>query len=121
MKLMFTVAAILGIVLCGLAAVYIFRKLFFGGQKEETGAQRETKLWSQEGTIQLFKDEPKVHQLVDKSASGLPAKITTVPSDSEVTVIEESDIALRIKIKSGEHKGSIGWVDKAYVMGYSQK
>lgn len=122
LKLMFMVAAIIGIVLCVGAAFIVFRHLFFPSSKDNTeAALRETKLWSQAGDVQLFKDEPKVHQLVDKSHANLPAKILTVPSNAEVAVIQESDIAIRIKIKSGEHKGRIGWVDKANVIGYSQK
>ncbi|MBX3151839.1 hypothetical protein KF728_16905 [Candidatus Obscuribacterales bacterium] len=122
LKVVFMLAAIIGIVLCVGASFLVFRHLFFPGSKEkkESGL-RETRLWSQAGEVQLFKEEPKVHQLVDKSSANLPARLVTVPSDQEVTVLQESDIAIRIKIKSGEYKGRIGWVDKANVTGYSEK
>jgi len=122
LKVVFMLAAIIGIVLCVGASFLVFRHLFFPATRAKTeSGLRETKLWSQAGEVQLFKEEPKVHQLVDKSSASLPAKIVTVPSDAEVTVLQESDIAIRIKIKSGEHKGRIGWVDKANVTGYSEK
>jgi hypothetical protein len=122
LKLVFLVASLVGIVLCGIAAFFIFRKLFFNSKTEKEDMPiRETKLWSQEGSVQIYKQEPKVHQLVDKSSAAAPAKMLTVPADAEVSVLQESDIAIRIKIKTGAHKGHIGWVDKANVIGYSQK
>lgn len=123
LKLVFTVAALLGILLCILAAFFVFRKLF--GKKTQAANSdglRQAALWSNEGEVQLFKEEPKVHQLVDKSSANLPAaNVLTVSANAEVSVLEESDIALRIKIKTGDHKGRVGWVDKSYVIGYSPK
>lgn len=123
LKLVFLVASLLGILLCGLAAFFIFRKLFFASNTETaTERPREAKLSSQEGeVVPLFREEPKVHQLVDKSMTSLPKNVIKIPGEAEVSVLEESDIALRIKVRTGEHKGRIGWVDKSYVTGYSQK
>lgn len=120
LKLVFLVASLLGILLCGIAAFFIFRTLFFPAKVQEA-SPRDTKLWSQEGVVPLFREEPKVHQLVDRSMTNLPNNVIRIPGEAEVSVLAESDIALRIKVKSGEHKGRIGWVDKSYVTGYSQK
>lgn len=120
LKLVFLLASLVGIVLCGLAAFFLFRKLFFP-TPEATERLRDTKIRSEEGIVPLFREEPKVHQLVDKSMSSLPENVIKIPGEEEVSVLEESDIALRIKVRSGEHKGRIGWVDKSYVIGYSQK
>lgn len=120
LKLVFLVVSLVGIVLCGLAVFFIFRKLFFPAT-QTTESPRETKLRSEEGIVPLFREEPKVHQLVDKSMASLPNNVIKIPGEEEVSVLEESDIALRIKVQSGEHKGRIGWVDKSYVIGYSQK
>ncbi len=120
LKLVFLLASLIGIILCGLAAFLLFRKLFFPAA-QATDNLRETKIRSEEGIIPLFREEPKVHQLVDKSMSSLPNNVIKIPGEEEVVVLEESDIALRIKVQSGEHKGRIGWVDKSYVIGYSQK
>lgn len=121
LKLAFMLAALVGILLCGIGAFFIFKTLFMQNKKDVASAPSQTKLWSPEGTVLVFKDEPKVHQLVDKSLANQQSKTLIVTSDAKVTVLEESDIALRIKVTSGAHKGQTGWVDKAHVSGYSNK
>lgn len=121
LKLAFMLAALVGILLCGIGAFFIFKKLFMQNKTEVVAIPSETKLWSPEGTVHVFKEEPKVHQLVDKSLANQHSKTLIVTSDAQVTVLEESDIALRIKLTSGAHKGQTGWVDKAHVSGYSSK
>lgn len=121
MKLIFLLVSLLGIILCALAVFFIFQKLFSPAKEEvESVRQREGKLSSQEGLVPLFREEPGVHQLVDKSKENLPKNVINIPADAEVSVLQESDIALRIKVTSGEHRGRIGWVDKSHVTGYSK-
>ncbi|MDZ4833905.1 MAG: hypothetical protein SGJ27_09015 [Candidatus Melainabacteria bacterium] len=120
LKLVFLVASLLGIALCMIAAYFIFRKLFFPSALE-ADTPRESKLRCEEGVVPMFREEPKVRQLVDKSMASLPKDVIKIDGEADVSVLEESDIALRIKVKSGDHKGRIGWVDKSYVTGYSQK
>jgi hypothetical protein len=120
LKLVFLVASLVGIAICGLAAFLIFRKLFFTAS-DSAAAERETTIRSLDGTVPLFNEMPNVHQLVDKSMSNLPRNVIEIPGEQEVLVLEERDIALRIKIQTGEHKGRVGWVDRSHVINHSQK
>lgn len=119
LKLAFLVASLVGIAICGLAAFLIFRKLFFPAA-DKTTAVRETKIRSLNGTVPLFNEMPNVHQLVDKSMSNLPRNVIEIHGEQEALVLEECDIAFRIKVKTGEYKGRVGWVDRSHVINHSQ-
>ncbi|MBX9668554.1 MAG: hypothetical protein K2X93_13095 [Candidatus Obscuribacterales bacterium] len=120
LKLAFLAISLIGVLLC-LGVVYLVtKKLFFSKQREEdtSASTRDIKLWSPEGTIPLFQEEPQLTHLIERNSAQLPAKAVSVTAETEVSVLDESDIALRIKIRSGAHKGKVGWVDKASVVGY---
>ncbi len=122
LKLAFLAISLIGILLCAGVVYLVAKKMFFSKRKEVevTSDTLDTKLWSPGGQIQLFPEEPQLTHLIERSNNQLPAKVVSVSAETKVSVLEESDIALRIKIKTGDHKGKVGWVDKASVVGYSK-
>ena len=121
---MVIIFAAFGAVLVGAAVTFIvFRKLFSRKPSSEQGTtDGVVTLKSTSGSVQLFAKEPALHELVHKDNADLPATLqTVVSSGTTVEVLEESELSFKIKIKTGEQKGKVGWVDRGSVSGYTAR
>lgn len=116
---------IVATVACILFAVFVYKKVFRKGAGFETEEQLTGTacLTSKDGSVRLFEKEPAVSDLVFQasgSETGSPQLPSTnllieVPAKIDVKVLEESDLALKVKIIEGAQKGKVGWVDKSHV------
>lgn len=122
LKVFFAVVGLLAFAAVAYLCFRIFKKLFFGGKTGEpevtTGSAM---LKSSSGTVQLFRQQPGLHELINKEKAELPAPVQDlIPAESEVAVLEEGELTFKIKIKTGTHKGKVGWVDKANLSNYGK-
>lgn len=110
---------------CILFAVFVYKRVFRkgSGSEIEEPSGGTASLTSKDGNVRLFNKEPGVSDLVYQASDSesdkaqLPSThlMIEVPSEIEVEILEESDLALKIKIKDGAQKGKVGWVDKSHV------
>ncbi|MBZ0188590.1 MAG: hypothetical protein K8F91_20260, partial [Candidatus Obscuribacterales bacterium] len=122
LKFVFVIGFLIALAVTGLIAFSFFRSLLTGGKGDKSRESALThKLHCQEGPVRLYADEPSVNALIDRSKNdSCDRVIQMVDSNTDVSIVEESEIAVKIKVKAGPHKGLVGWTDKANVLSTSR-
>lgn len=119
-KLVWIVAFLVAMGVCFLVALGLFKRIIL---PTEAGAgkpkEMETKLWCEDGLVSLFDSEPDATKLIEgKMSSASDNLVIQVPSETTIKILAESELALKVKLTSGDRKGAVGWVDKSDVAGY---
>lgn len=105
----------------GLVVYLCFPGLFRSARKVQPASTGGTpKLWSQSGTIVGYVDKPNVKQIATGNADR--SVVIQLESDDDVKVLEDDgDIVLKVKITSGQEKGSVVWVERNSIKGYRRQ
>lgn len=95
---------VVGVILVIVATIYVCMWLF--GPKKKGGVKASLK--SQTGTVAFFEDQPTAVELtlVETSLS----KSIKISADSDVEILDQDRDTVKVKIRSGENKGKVGWV-----------
>ncbi len=94
--------------LCVLGLLTYLSILFLSPKKKHERKGSAVTLFNNDGSVDFFLQQPSPLQLtlIGTSASGA-AKLA---NNTSAELLEEADGSVRIKIRSGEKKGEVGWV-----------
>ena len=73
-------------------------------------------LYNHSGNVVLFEEKPNLLQITkaDETTGGT----INLPNGEKISIVEEDENVLKVKVNSGAHKGNVAWVSKSDVTGY---
>ncbi len=92
---------------------------FIKGEAQPSSA--EIRLWDADGKVTLFLDKPNLKQIANPKSDS--ASLLQLPNDTIVEVLadeSDADPVVKIKIRSGDKRGTFGWVERGAVRGYQR-